>query len=242
MSVGIATYALSLAAGGLSTLSPCVLPLVPILIGSAASAHRMGPWALAAGLGLSFAAMGLALASVGGSLGLDPTVVRNVGAGVLIALGTLLLSPALQARFAFATAGLSGAGQGLLSRFAFDGLGGQFLLGLLLGLVWTPCIGPTLGAALTLASQGEHLAQVTLVMALFGLGAGLPLAALGLLSREAMIAWRGKLAAAGRHGKAMLGTLLAALGVFILIGLDKRFEAWLLDAAPAWLTQIGTLL
>lgn len=242
MSVGVATYALSLAAGGLSTLSPCVLPLVPILIGSAASAHRMGPWALAAGLGLSFAAMGLALASVGGSLGFDPTVVRNVGAVVLIAVGTLLLSPSLQARFASATAGLSGAGQGLLARFAFDGLGGQFLLGLLLGLVWTPCIGPTLGAALTLASQGEHLAQVTLVMALFGLGAGLPLAALGLLSREAMITWRGKLAAAGRHGKAVLGILLSALGVFILAGLDKRFEAWLLDAAPDWFTQIGTLL
>jgi cytochrome c biogenesis protein CcdA len=242
MTPGLATYALSFAAGGLSTLSPCVLPLVPILVGSAATAHRMGPWALAAGLGLSFAAMGVALASLGGAFGLDPDVVRITGAGLLIAIGVLLASPRLHARFALATAGVSGTGQGLLAQFSLNGLSGQFLLGLLLGLVWTPCVGPTLGAAVTLASQGEQLAQVALVMALFGLGAGLPLAGLGLLSREAMIAWRGKLAAAGRHGKVALGALLAALGVAVLLGLDKRIEAWALDAAPAWLTRIGTLL
>jgi cytochrome c biogenesis protein CcdA len=242
MSVGIATYGLSLAAGGLSTLSPCVLPLVPILVGSAATAHRMGPWALAAGLGLSFAGMGVGLASLGGSLGLDLAVLRTIGAALLIAIGAVLLSSRLHARFAFATAGVAGAGQGLLARISFDGLAGQFLLGLLLGLVWTPCVGPTLGAAVTLASQGEHLAQVSFVMALFGLGAGLPLAVLGLASREAMIAWRGKLAAAGRRGKTALGAVLAALGVAVLLGLDKRLEAWALDAMPAWFTQLGTAL
>jgi len=116
------------------------------------------------------------------------------------------------------------------------------VLGLLLGLVWIPCVGPTLGATITLASQGQQLAQVMLVMALFGLGAGLPLVILGSLSRIAMLRLRGKLLAAGQQGKKVLGAVMLLLGVFILTGLDKRFETWVLDAAPAWVTQVGTSL
>jgi cytochrome c biogenesis protein CcdA len=239
---GLGTYGIGFAAGSLSVLSPCVLPLVPILIGSAASAHRRGPLALAAGLTLSFAVLGALLASAGAGLGLEQTVFRNIAALMLLGFGVLLLSSGLQERFAVAASGVSSAGQGVLARLTLDGLSGQFVLGLLLGVVWSPCVGPTLGATITLASQGEQLAQVILVMALFGLGAGLPLVILGSLSREAMLRLRGKLLAAGQQGKKALGAVMLLLGGFILTGLDKRFEAWVLDVAPAWLTQIGTSL
>lgn len=242
MEFGLGTYGIGFAAGSLSVLSPCVLPLVPILIGTAASAHRRGPLALAAGLVLSFAVIGVLLASAGASLGLDQTVFRDVAALMLLGFGVLLLSAGLQERFAVAASGFSGAGQGMLSRLTLDGLSGQFVLGLLLGVVWSPCVGPTLGATITLASQGQQLTQVMLVMALFGLGAGLPLVILGSLSREAMLRLRGKLLAAGEHGKKVLGAAMLLLGVFILTGLDKKFETWVLDAAPAWLTRIGTSL
>lgn len=159
-----------------------------------------------------------------------------------VGFGVLLLSTTLQERFAVAASGASSAGQGMLSRVTLDGLSGQFVLGLLLGVVWSPCVGPTLGATITLASQGQQLTQVMLVMALFGLGAGLPLVVLGSLSREAMLRVRGKLFAAGEQGKKVLGAVMLLLAVFILTGLDKRFETWVLDVAPAWLTQIGTSL
>ncbi|TSA15299.1 MAG: cytochrome c biogenesis protein CcdA, partial [Betaproteobacteria bacterium] len=133
-------------------------------------------------------------------------------------------------------------GQGMLARVTFEGLSGQFVLGLLLGLVWIPCVGPTLGATLTLASQGQQLVQVILVMALFGLGAGLPLVVLGSLSREAMLRMRGRLLAAGHQGKRLLGAAMLLVGALILTGLDKRFETWVLDILPTWLTQIGTSL
>lgn len=242
MEFGLGTYGIGFAAGSLSVLSPCVLPLVPILIGSAASAHRRGPLALAAGLTLSFAVLGVLLAGAGAGLGLEQTVFRNIAAMMLLAFGVLLLSSTLQERFALAASGVSSAGQGVLARLTLDGLSGQFVLGLLLGVVWSPCVGPTLGATITLASQGEQLAQVILVMALFGLGAGLPLVILGSLSREAMLRMRGKLLAAGEQGKKALGAIMLLLGVLILTGLDKRFETWVLDSAPAWLTQIGTSL
>ncbi len=242
MDFGLGTYGIGFVAGGLSVLSPCVLPLVPILIGTAASAHRRGPLALAAGLTLSFAVIGVLLASAGAGLGLDQTVFRNIAALMLLGFAALLLSTGLQERFAVAASGASSVGQGMLSRLTLDGLSGQFVLGLLLGVVWSPCVGPTLGATITLASQGQQLGQVMLMMALFGLGAGLPLVILGSLSREAMLRVRGKLLTAGQQGKKVLGAVMLLLGIFILTGLDKKFEAWVLDVAPAWLTQVGTSL
>lgn len=242
MELGLASFGIALAAGGLSTLSPCVLPVLPIVLGSAVSAHRRGPVALAAGLALSFTVLGVALAAFGAALGLDPGVFRNVAAVLLLAFGVVLLSSRLQARLAVAGSGISSAGQGMLARLSFDGWPGQFMLGLLLGIVWTPCVGPTLGTAVTLASQGEQLAQVTLVMALFGLGAATPLVVLGALSREAVMRVRGRLLKAGERGKKVLGALMLGLGVFVLTGLDKQAEIWALDALPAWLTEVGTRL
>lgn len=242
MDFGIGVYGIAFAAGGLSTLSPCVLPLVPILIGSALAAHRLGAWALAAGLALSFTFVGAMLASLGASIGLEPDALRAVAAVLLLGFGALLLSTLLQDRFALATSGLSSAGQRMLSGISADGLSGQFVLGLLLGVVWSPCVGPTLGAAATLASQGEQLSQVAVVMALFGLGAGLPLVALGALSRQVTVRLRGRLLAAGRSGKKVLGGVMLMLGAFILTGADRRIEAWMLDVAPDWLTRLGTQL
>ena len=92
------------------------------------------------------------------------------------------------------------------------GLAGQFGLGLLLGAVWSPCVGPTLGAASLLAAKGENLGQVAITMLAFGIGAALPLMLLGFLSREAMMRWRGRLMEAGRGGKTLLGVLLLAIG------------------------------
>lgn len=242
MQFGLGTYGISLAAGSMSTLSPCVPPLVPILLASAATAHRLGPWTLAVGLTLSFTVVGVTLASAGASLGLDPTTFRTVAAALLIVFGIVLLWSRLQERFAVTTSGVSTAGQGLLARVTLGGLSGQFVLGVLLGVVWSPCVGPTLGAAVTLASQGEELAQVTLVMALFGFGASLPLVLLELASRGAVTRLRGRLLAAGRGGRRVLGTVMLVLGAFIFTGIDKRVEAWLLDVAPPRITQLGTSL
>jgi cytochrome c biogenesis protein CcdA len=235
-----ATYGLGYLAGLLSTLSPCVLPLLPILIATAVSAHRLGPYALAAGLTLSFSLIGLFIATLGFSLGLDPAVFRQGAAVLLVGFSVLLLSPALQRRFATATSGIGAGGDRLLARFRLVGLGGQFGVGLMLGLIWSPCVGPTLGAASTLAAQGRQLPAIALLMLLFGLGAGTPLVVLGSLSRAAMLKLRGRLMVAGRRGKLVLGGVMLLLGAAILSGADKRFEAWVVDASPAWLTELTT--
>ena len=177
---------------------------------------------------------------MGAAIGLDQEVFRNLAAMLLIIFGVILLSKALQEKFAVMTSGISGSGQSLLSRVSTDGLFGQFLLGLLLGVVWSPCVGPTLGATITLASQGHDLGRATLVMLLFGIGASTPLVVLGMLSRQAMTKFRDKMLAAGTAGKKILGVLLLALGLLILTGTDKAFEAAVLKASPDWLVQTTT--
>jgi cytochrome c biogenesis protein CcdA len=240
MDFGPGTFALGYLAGVLSTLSPCVLPLLPILLATALSRHRLGPLALAAGLTLSFASVGLFIATLGASLGLDSDLLRRGAAVLLVGFGVVLLVPALQARFATATAGLGTSGDGVLSRLSGTGWSGQFSVGLVLGLVWSPCVGPTLGAATTLAAQGSHLGQIALLMLLFGLGASTPLLLIGTLSREAMARIRGRLLAIGERGKWFLGGVLVLMGLLILTGRDKGFEAWVLDRSPQWLTDVTT--
>ncbi len=240
MLVGIGSYGLSLAAGTLSTLSPCVLPLIPILAGSAVMTHRFGPYALAAGLALSFTLVGVFVVGLGAAIGLDQDIFRNIAATVLIGFGIMLLSPSLQARFATATAKIGGSGESLTDRISGEGLAGQFSLGLLLGVVWSPCVGPTLGATIVLASQGQDLVHGALMMALFGLGAGIPMILLGMLSRQAISRFRASLLNAGRTGKRVLGGILLIMGTLILSGADKSFETLVLRISPAWLVQLTT--
>lgn len=236
----MATLGLALLAGILSTLSPCVLPLLPLVLGAAVSEHRLGPVALAAGLALSFVAIGMFVALFGFALGLDQNVFRATAAVLLIAIGVVLMVPRWQAQLAVAAGPVSNWTQSRPGGFSAGGLTGQFLLGVVLGAVWSPCVGPTLGAASLLAARGENIGAVTLTMVVFGLGAALPLLLLGLLSREALLRWRERLLAAGRGGKALLGALLLAIGVLILSGFDKKLETALVEASPAWLTELTT--
>lgn len=240
MEFGIGSYGFGLLAGLLSTLSPCVLPILPILLGSATAAHPRAPLALAVGLVLSYAVIGTLMAWLGAAMGLDTTLFRNVGAVILGLLGLVLMSTSLQHRFATATSSMGDAGNNLISSLNLNGLVGQFVIGLALGVVWSPCVGPTLGAAIVLASQGTHLPQVALLMGIFGIGAALPVVILAYLSRAAMMKVRGRLMQAGKTGKLILGFVMVAMAVMILSGADKPLEAWLVELSPQWLTALTT--
>lgn len=234
------SLALAFLAGIFSTLSPCVLPLIPLVLGAALTAHRFGPVALAGGLALSFVTIGLFVATIGFSIGLSGDSFRAVSAVLMTAVGLLLLIKPLQDRL---SALLSPIGDLFQSRFGMtkgNSLVGQFGVGVLLGAVWSPCVGPTLGAASVLAAQGKDLMQVGLTMAMFGVGAALPLLVLGAVSQEALKRRRTQLAQTGTLGKRVLGGALILFGVLILSGADKQLEAYLVDASPEWLTSLTT--
>jgi cytochrome c-type biogenesis protein len=236
----IGTYELAWLAGVVSTLSPCVLPIIPIILGAAANAHRFGPVALAAGLTLSFTSVGMLTATIGVAVGIDHSTPGIVAAWLFIAIGLVLLFDRLQEKIARAASGAGKLGVRWANSISGDRLSGQFVLGLVLGLAWSPCVGPTLGAAVMLANQGEDLAHAALVMFIFSIGANVPLVALSLLSKQTSTLLKGKLIAAGKAGRKILGVLMLAVGISVLTGLDKKIEAKLLELSPAWLTELTT--
>lgn len=235
-----ATLLLAFAAGLLSIFAPCVLPLLPIVLASAAAEHRLGPIALAGGIVVSFVIVGLTAASLGASIGLDSERLRQVGAVLFVAIGAVMLLPAVQTRLVTAAGPAIDWSQRRIGSARWAGWPGQFGLGLVLGLIWSPCIGPTLASAMVLAAQGEDLAMSAVVMVVFGIGALLPLAALALASRSLTMRWRGRLAGFGRRGKAILGVILVVMGIAVLTGIDRRVEAFLLDLSPDWLVRATT--
>jgi cytochrome c biogenesis protein CcdA len=236
----LSTLGLAYLAGVLSTLSPCVLPLLPLVIGSAASAHRLAPLALGLGLTGSFMAVGLFVATIGFSLGIDADAFRDVAAVLMILVGIALIAPVLQARLALAAGPASRWANARLAGVSASGLPGQFGIGVLLGIAWSPCVGPTLGAASLLASRAEDLPRVAATMLLFGLGAASPLLAVGMLSREALARTRERTLSAGRGLKAALGAAFVLIGASIVTGADKAIETALVEASPQWLTDLTT--
>ena len=233
---------LAFLAGLLTTLSPCVLPLIPIVLAGAVAEHRLAPLALAAGLALSFTAIGLFVATIGFSMGLDLELFRKIAAALMLAVGVVLLVPRFQLQFATAAGPASNWAEQRFGQVSTSGIGGQFGVGLLLGAVWTPCVGPTLGAASLMAAKGENLCVVALTMFAFGLGTSLPLLALAMLSREALMRWRGKMLKTAGTMKMLLGVLLVAFGIFTLTGVDRALQTELTRIAPAWLVSLTTSL
>ena len=143
---------------------------------------------------------------------------------MLIIIGLVLLLPPLQARVAVAAGPIGQWTDDHFGRISRGGVGGQFALGVLLGVVWSPCVGPTLGAASALAAEGRDLAQVATTMVLFGLGAAVPLLVVGSVSRDLLLRWRGRMLSTGKGLRTALGALLIAGGILILSGLDHRVE------------------
>jgi cytochrome c-type biogenesis protein len=221
----VSEFLLAYAAGLVVLLNPCVLPVLPILIGSALNEGRYGPAALTAGLVLSFCLFGFLILTVGFEIGL------------LLAVGLLLLSTRAQAVFARLATPLASGGQTLLNRLSGRGLTGQFGIGLLLGLVWAPCVGPVLGVAIASASQGENLAQAFATFLVFGCGVASILLAFAYASRGLLALRSGGLRGAARWSKPLLGGILVAVGLAILTGLDKMAESAILAVLPQWLVE-----
>ncbi|MEM8578150.1 MAG: cytochrome c biogenesis CcdA family protein [Pseudomonadota bacterium] len=230
------------AAGLLTLINPCVLPVLPIVLASALGQSRYGPVALAAGMSLSFVAVGVGVTAFGSAIGLDQFVIAQAGAALMIVFGTILLVPAFARRFETATAGFAARADRGIDQVGTDGLRGQFLGGILLGAVWSPCIGPTLGAAISLASQGQSLGYVTLIMSFFALGVSTLILALGLGARGALRARAQSLRGLAERSKPILGATFLTVGVLLLLGVHHMLEAWALEVLPAWLIDLSVAI
>jgi len=224
--------ALAFAAGLLTALSPCVLPLLPLVMGGAGGG-RFGPAAIAAGFVSAFTAIGVTMATIGAAVGVSDAIVRGVSAALLLAAGaSMTVGPWLPDVASSWLAPVASLSDRMAPR-GDRGLAAQFVLGALLGGIWSPCVGPTLGAALALAAHGETLARAAAVMAAFGLGSATLLLAAGYAS-QAVGGRRVRLLQAGATGRLVFGVLLVAIGVAVATGFDKVAESAVLARLPQW--------
>lgn len=227
---------LSLAAGSLTTLSPCVFPLLPLVLGGALQANRAAPIAMGAGMALSFAGLGMVVGALGPALGLDGDHLRVFGAWLLIAFGAVMLIPSWGERFSQWMAPLASGAQAASSRLSGGSLLSAFGLGAVLGLVWSPCSGPLLASALTLVASEGGVLRGGLILGLFGLGAAVPLVAVAYASRAGFNKARGWVLGHVGAIKAVFAVLLLGMGVLILTGGDKWLEAQVNQILPdSWL-------
>ena len=227
---------LSVAAGGLTTLSPCVFPLLPLVLGGAVQGNRFAPLAMGLGMMASFAAIGTLLGALGPALGIDADTVRVAGAAMLIAFASVMLVPVLGERCSQWRFPIASAANTASTRLDGGSLAGALGIGAVLGLVWSPCSGPLLGSALTLVAAEGGAARGGIVLACFGLGAALPLVGVAYATRSGFTRARDWVLVRVERVRHVFALLLGAMGVAILTGADKWVEARVLDWLPgAWI-------
>lgn len=243
----IVNSSLAFVAGLVTILNPCVLPLIPVIITTALGKSRWGPMMLAAGLVFSFSTFGLAVIAFGFSVGVDGEQVRKFAGVLLILAGIVLLVPRLQSALTAAAAPLTAAAHRGLGKLGGGkangeggGAGGQFLVGTLLGLIWAPCVGPTLGVAIAAASQGENLFSAFIIFLAFGLGVAASILAFAYGSRKAL-GTRGKaLQKLAKVAKPLFGVSVMLVGFMVLTGLDRALEGFFVELMPQGLIELTT--
>jgi cytochrome c-type biogenesis protein len=236
VSLELAAIPLAFVAGVVGILSPCIWPLVPVVMSSAKTGGWRGPLYLALGLSLAFAVAGTFLTLLLLNLGLNPDAYRHLAALLLVLVALMFLVRPFGDWVANKLSRLTGrAGGGPGSPASPVG---QLGVGALLGFVWLPCVGPTLGAAIALASLGQQMGQAFLVMFTFGAGTALALLLASFGSVELLQRLRPGLMAGAVRARQVLGVVLLVLGLMVLTGIDKSLEAQALQLLPRWVYSL----
>ncbi|MCO4863263.1 cytochrome c biogenesis CcdA family protein [Cupriavidus sp. WGlv3] len=231
---------LAFAAGVLTIASPCVLPVLPMLLGaSLGEASRLRPLAIALGFVSAFSALGIVFGALTSAFSDAPGVVRNVAIAILLAAGLARLWPSgfarLTAPFAAPFAALTDRAAGAGSR-AGNGLAGGFVLGMTLGAVWTPCAGPVLASILALVAKAQDLHRAAGLLALFAAGAAVPMLGIAYGGQFATTHVR-RLARHTPRLQQAFGVLVVATAIAMYFQYDTLAVAWLTSLFPA--TQPG---
>ena len=227
MTTSTLSISLALLGGVLNVLSPCVLPILPVLLGRSLQSHTYGPVSLLGGLIAGFALAGSLLGVTASWFTGLANLLRNGAIALLLFLGLLAIFPTWSYRiFTYIP----------VDNWAIKtrriGLMGEFLLGTQLGLLWTPCAGPVLGGILVLAAVNHQIIGAFWLLLAYGIGAGLPLLVIaygGRVLSQRILNLRSHSAVLQRIG----GVAIAATAIAILLGWDVQIQLWLAPFFPA---------
>jgi cytochrome c biogenesis protein CcdA len=226
-------FFLALLAGIVTIGGPCILPLLPIVLGTSTSGrHPLRPVAIVFGFTLTFTGFALVFSVFGSFLGLSPNAWRYIASAIIGLFGLLMLFPDFQARLFAKLEPLIASKLPKTDPNRTD-LWSGFILGLTLGAVWTPCAGPVLGSILTLIASKQNLLQAAALLFAFSVGAGVPMLLIAYGGQAAVMRVRA-LSKYTSTIQRVFGFLIILVAIGLVTHADTRFQAWLLETAP-WL-------
>lgn len=222
-------------AGLVTILSPCILPLLPIILAGGTTEDKNRPGGVILGFVGSFTFFTLTLSSIVKATGINADTLRNIAVITLVIFGLSLTIPALKHIWERLTSRFTSGPSGVKHGF-WGGIG----IGVSLGLVWTPCVGPILASVITLAASSTITYATVLITLAYSIGTAIPLLLImrgsGIFLRR--FSWLKK-----NSGKIQqfFGVFMLATALLIYFQLDRRFQSYILEKFPGYGTGLTSL-
>ncbi len=231
--------AFAFVSGVITILSPCILPVLPIVLSGGVGGGKTRPFGVIVGFVVSFTVFTLALSAIVQAIGIPVDTLRIVAVVLVVLFGLVMLVPWLSQRFELVTTRIAGRSGGARNARG-NGFGSGIVVGLSLGLIWTPCVGPIMASVISLAlTQRVDGGSVAITLA-YSLGTAIPMLGVMLGGRALLT----RVPALTRHAAAIqrgFGVLMIVMGVAIGMGWDRRFQAFVLRALPGYGTGLTAI-
>ena len=218
-------------AGIVTILSPCILPVLPVLLAGTTGQGKARPWGIVLGFVISFTTFTLALSALVQFLGIPADLLRWLAATLVLGFGLILLVPQLKDRFLAWTTRLTTRTTALPRRGG--GLVGGVVLGFSLGLVWTPCVGPIMASVISLSLSQSVTWDSVAITAAYSLGTALPMLAI-LLGGRQLLARFPFFAQRSNEIQRVFGGLMLLTALSLFTGFDRTIQTWLLTTFPSY--------
>jgi cytochrome c biogenesis protein CcdA/thiol-disulfide isomerase/thioredoxin len=215
-------------AGVVTVLSPCILPLLPIILSSANGQGKQRPLGVVTGFVASFTFFTLFLSTLVRLSGIPAESLRFFSIVVLIGFGLSLLVSQVQAILETLFSKLAGFAP---NGAKYTGFMGGLVVGMSLGLLWTPCVGPILASVISLSITGEVSAQAFILTLAYSLGTALPMLAIMLAGSTALQKVPWLVRNTGRIQKTF-GVVMIVTGAALFWGVDRQFQTFILNTFP----------
>ena len=221
--------------GIVTILSPCILPVLPIVLSGSVGGKRK-PLGVVLGFILSFSLFTLALSTLVRFLNIPPDSLRIAAVVVIGAFGLVLVIPRLQAAFEVMASRMVSVRQNTSS----EGFGGGIAVGAGLGLLWTPCVGPIMASVISLAVSRRVDGGAILIVLSYSVGTAIPMFAVMIGGRSLIKRFPRLTANTGRIQK-VFGAVMVAAALVIGLGLDRRFQSFILETFPNYGSGLTSL-
>jgi cytochrome c-type biogenesis protein len=213
-------------AGIVTIMKPCCLPVVPIIF-SGSAGHKYRPIAIVSGMTLSFTTMGVLVSAFGATFGSFAGTLRTISILFIMGMGFVLFDEDVNMEFIKISSALTQSMRqrfsslsGYSSKLPEGGIVGGFFLGMSLGIIWIPCVGPILGAVLAYVASVGNVPYGAWMLFVYSVGMSLPMLTIAYYGKKVTARYQWFV----RHGpalKKLSGLVLIVIGVMLLFNIDK---------------------